>query len=71
MSIQVQFDAVGPGTCGWCKKERDAIYHVAFSDKSFVGPMCKNDLLRAVEMKCPVKPAPAPLPVGNGVSALK
>lgn len=54
--IQVTFESVGPGRCGWCKKEKEAVYAVSFSDKSFVGPMCKSDLLRAVEMKCPLVP---------------
>ena len=69
--ISVEFKSVGAGTCGWCRKERPEVYEVAFSDKSFVGPMCKNDLLRAVEMKIgapapvakpDVKPEPKPAP---------
>jgi hypothetical protein len=80
--ISVEFESVGAGTCGWCRKERPEVYDVAFSDKSFVGPMCKNDLLRAVEMKigapAPIaapaaKPEPRPAPavplaaaLGNG-----
>jgi hypothetical protein len=47
--IQVTFEGVGPGRCGWCKKDREAVYTVAFSDKSFSGPLCKQDLLRAVD----------------------
>ena len=50
--IQVEFKSVGPGTCGWCQKERDEVFTVAFSDRSFGGPLCKNDLLRAIRMKC-------------------
>ena len=51
------------------------MYDVAFSDKSFIGPMCKADLLRAVGMKLPMeaKSEPKPglaatmaVPVGNG-----
>jgi hypothetical protein len=49
--ISVEFRSVGPGACHWCRKEKDEVYTVAFSDKSFVGPMCKADLLRAIGMK--------------------
>ena len=72
--ISVEFESVGPGCCGWCRKEKDEVYTVAFSDMSFVGPMCKADLLRAVGMKVEATPAvakPAVVPtaalsVGNG-----
>lgn len=50
-SITVEFRSVGPGACAWCRKEKDEVFSVAFSDKSFVGPMCKGDLLRAIGMK--------------------
>lgn len=50
-SISVEFRSVGPGACGWCKKQKDDIYVVTFSDKSFVGPMCKSDIFRAIDMK--------------------
>ena len=53
--ISVEFRSVGPGTCHWCRKEKDEVYSVAFSDKSFVGPMCKGDLLRAIGMKVSVE----------------
>ena len=71
--IQVQFDSVGPGTCGWCKKEKDTVYTVSFADKSFTGPMCKADLLRAVEMKVPSKivPVAEPLKAGGNAVAMK
>lgn len=59
--IQVTFESVGAGRCGWCQKERDEVYTVTFSDKSFVGPMCKNDLLRAVQLKCPAMPVAQPV----------
>lgn len=72
--IQVQFDSVGPGLCGWCKKEKDTVYTVAFADKSFTGPMCKTDLLRAIEMKVPPR-APASdamrIPKPDGAVAAK
>ena len=75
--ISVEFKSVGPGCCAWCRKDRDEVYTVAFSDKSFVGPMCKADLLRAVGMKVeavPAAAAPKPtvvppaaaVPIGNG-----
>lgn len=59
--IQVTFESVGAGTCGWCRKEKETVYTVSFADKSFTGPMCKADLLRAVEMKCPAR-LPAAVP---------
>ena len=67
--ISVEFKSVGPGTCAWCRKEKDEVYDVAFSDKSFVGMLCKGDLLRAIGMKCPsrtAKPVAAAVPVADG-----
>lgn len=49
--IAVEFQSVGSGTCGWCRTKRDEVFTVAFTDQSFVGPMCRADLLRAVGMK--------------------
>lgn len=49
--IDVKFKAVSPGACQWCGKERDQVYDVAFSDQSFVGKLCKTDLLRAIGLK--------------------
>ena len=72
--ISVEFRSVTAGTCGWCRKEKDEVYTVAFSDKSFVGPMCKGDLLRAIGMKfsATLEPKPvAAVPVGNGPVAAK
>lgn len=69
MSVSVGFDKVGPGTCIWCKKDKEEVFTVAFSDKSFMGPMCKPDLLRAIRSKCeePVIPTAAPVKtVSNG-----
>ena len=70
--ISVEFRSVGAGTCHWCRRERDEIFNVAFSDKSFVGPMCRNDLLRAIGMKVAPepKPVPAAMPLGNGAPAV-
>lgn len=62
-----------PGTCGWCRKEKDEVYDVAFSDKSFVGLMCKGDLLRAIGMKVAAEPRLPAIAVAavNGVGAAK
>lgn len=49
--ISVEFQSVSAGTCAWCKKEKSEIFAIAFSDKSFVGPLCKSDLMRAISMK--------------------
>ena len=40
--IQVDFKSVGPGPCGWCLKDRDEVFSISFSDKSFIGPLCKK-----------------------------
>lgn len=67
--ISVEFRAIRGGACGWCRKEKDEVYDVAFSDKSFVGALCKADLLRAIGMKVGVpeaKPAVVAAPAGNG-----
>jgi hypothetical protein len=50
-SVSVEFRGIGPGTCGWCRREKDEVYSVAFADKSFVGSMCRKDLLSALAMK--------------------
>lgn len=70
--ISVEFRSVGPGSCGWCRREKDEVYDVVFSDKSFVGSMCRGDLLRAIGMKVGVqlKQAPA-VPHGGGAGAAK
>lgn len=49
--IDVKFKSVTPGACQWCGKERDTVYDVSFNDQSFVGKLCKNDLLRAIGLK--------------------
>ncbi len=70
--VTVEFKSVRAGTCQWCRKEKDQVYDVAFSDRSFIGQMCKADLLRAIDMKLPIeaaKPEAKPvtaLPAGNG-----
>lgn len=67
--ISVEFRSITAGTCGWCRKGKDEVYNVAFSDKSFVGPMCKGDLLRAIGMKFGAAPEPKPVTAvaaGNG-----
>ena len=59
--ISVEFRAIHVGTCGWCRKEKEEVFDVAFSDKSFVGPMCRGDLLRAIGMKFGAVPEPKPV----------
>ncbi len=66
--ISVEFKSVGPGHCAWCRRDKDEVYSVAFSDKSFVGPMCRGDLLRAIGMKVentPKAAVPAALPAAK------
>ena len=72
--ISVEFRSITAGTCGWCRKEKGEVYNVAFADKSFVGPMCKGDLLRAIGMKFSAAPEAKPVgavPAGNGATLLK
>lgn len=73
--ITIEFRGVASGHCAWCRKEKEEVFTVAFSDKSFVGPMCKNDLLRAIGMKigpaasdgrAPVVPTASAVPVSVG-----
>lgn len=49
--ISVQFKSYGPGACSWCQKQRPEVFAVAFSDQSFSGPMCWNDLRCAIRFK--------------------
>lgn len=65
--ITVEFRSIGPGTCLWCRKEKDEVLNVAFSDKSFSGPMCKGDFMKALNMKVGLPERPkAAQPVANG-----
>jgi len=72
--ISVEFRSVNAGTCAWCRKQKEEVFNVAFSDKSFVGPMCKGDLLRAIGMKVGVSTDPKPVavvPAINGPAMAK
>jgi len=72
--ISVEFRSVHPGPCGWCRKDKEEVYDVAFSDRSFVGPMCKGDLIRAIGMKvgAPEQSKPAAVAVpANGPVVVK
>jgi len=67
LAFSVELRSVRSGTCGWCRKDKDEVFDVAFSDKSFVGPMCKADLLRAVGTKVGAAEAKAPIAIpANG-----
>jgi hypothetical protein len=48
--ISVTFKGIGQEECCWCQKDKD-VFLVAFSDNSFAGPMCWNDLKRAIRLK--------------------
>jgi hypothetical protein len=66
--ISVEFRAKLAGLCDFCRKEKDDVFDVAFSDKSFEGRLCKNDLLRAIGMKVDAHPrASGSMPATNGV----
>lgn len=73
--ISVEFRGVGAGRCVWCDKDKDEVFDVVFSDKSFVGMYCRADLLKAVTVKCKkatvtAQPAQA-LPVNGPVEVKK
>ncbi len=63
--ISVTFKGIGQEECCWCQQAKD-VFIVSFSDNSFSGPMCWNDLRRAIRLKvrqaktaAPVQAAPA------------
>ena len=71
--MSVEFKSVGPGKCRWCKKEKDEVIELKFSDGSFVGHYCFADFKKALLDKlehAPAKPAQA-MPIGNAVPAAK
>src|SRR3954469_7774064 len=49
--ISVEFRSIGPGKCRWCKREKDEVIELAFSDGSFVGRYCFQDFKKALEDK--------------------
>jgi hypothetical protein len=46
--ISVEFRSVGPGKCRWCKKDKDVVISLSFSDNSFVGSYCFADFKKAL-----------------------
>jgi DNA-binding helix-hairpin-helix protein with protein kinase domain len=56
--ISVEIRGIAPGCCTWCGKEKNEVVAFSFSDKSFSGSMCWNDLKRALKMKCPPSAPP-------------
>lgn len=51
--VSVEFRSVGPGTCSWCRKEKNEVFTVAFGDRSIDQPtgMCLNDLRCWIRLK--------------------
>lgn len=49
--ISVEFRSIGPGKCRWCKKDKDEVVELAFSDGSFVGRYCFADFKKALQDK--------------------
>jgi hypothetical protein len=75
--VSVEFRSIGPGRCRWCKRDRDEVIELAFSDGSFVGRYCFADFKKALQDKLeseepPKKPEPRAEPrpatpaAGNG-----
>ena len=76
--ISVDIHSILPGKCIWCGKEKDEVITLAFSDKSFSGPMCFADFRKALTMKAasandPIEPKPALIakPAGNSTALTK
>jgi hypothetical protein len=65
--ICVEFKAIGPGTCRWCRKEKDQVITLAFSDSSFVGSYCFADFKKALQDKLENEEAAKPLRRGESV----
>jgi hypothetical protein len=57
--ISVEFRSAGPGKCRWCKKEKDVVISLAFSDGSFVGNYCLADFKKALLDKLESSTTPA------------
>ena len=59
--ITIEVKSIAPGKCIWCGKDKEEVITLAFSDKSFSGPMCFADFKKALTMKVgttePTKPA--------------
>lgn len=51
--VRVEFRSVGPGTCSWCRKDKNEVFTVVFDDGSFSGPteLCLNDFRCAMRLK--------------------
>jgi hypothetical protein len=63
MAIDVKFETMGAGTCCWCGAAKDEVLTLSFSDRSFGGPMCFNDLKKALRMKLAGGRSPSGAPV--------
>ncbi len=48
--VMLEIKDTRQGKCCWCGREREVLT-VIFVDKSLSGPMCWNDLRRALRMK--------------------
>jgi hypothetical protein len=51
--VSVEFRSVAPGTCSWCGKEKNEVFTVVFSDRTFDGPvdLCWADFRYATRLK--------------------
>jgi hypothetical protein len=47
--VVIEFKAIGPGKCRWCRKDKDQVITLAFSVKSFVGSYCFADFKKALQ----------------------
>lgn len=70
--ISVEFRSIAPGKCRWCKKEKDEVIELAFSDGSFAGRYCFADFKKALQDKLAdtaTQPKLAPAPKPDSVGA--
>src|SRR5437660_7941028 len=71
--ISVEFKTIGPGKCRWCKKDRDEVIELAFSDGSFVGRYCFADFKKALQDKLedvPKQPKTEPRPLSDAGASM-
>ena len=72
--LDIRFEKSAPGKCQWCNGEKEEVFTVTFSDKSFAGAFCTKDLMKAIRMKLaimkptvPMEPPPVPNRIGPPV----
>jgi hypothetical protein len=47
--VSVQYHAVAPGSCSWCRKDKNEVFTVTVDD--FKGKLCRCDLDNLINLK--------------------